>query len=166
MRASLICLVCFSLLMVAGCQSGMDASGAGSLAAANVAKGKAMDVSIRLPRRQWKIGETIPVEVVAVNTTGSPIDIASPTGAPVFVRIMRPSRMSLEQVHVYPTAATSNILNWTLPARGSRTFKLMVPVEPDWPVAEMLYISAELNGYPQYCPSVMITVEPRGQTAR
>jgi hypothetical protein len=165
MRASLICLVCFSLLTVAGCQPGMDAIGAGS-AAVNVAKGKAMDVSISLPKRQWKIGDTIPVEVVAVNTTGSPIDIASPTGAPVLVRVARPSRMSFEQVRVYPAGATSNILNWTLPARGSRTFTLMVPVEPDWPVAESLYISAELNGYPQYSPSVAITVEPRGQTAR
>jgi hypothetical protein len=142
----------------------MDAPGMASQAAANVVKGKAMNVSISLPRRQWKVGETIAVEVVAVNTTGSPVDIASPTGAPVLVRIMRPSRMSFEQVHVYPTGATSNILNWTLPARGSRTFKLMVPVEPDWPVAEALYVSAELNGYPQYSPSVAITVEPRGQT--
>jgi hypothetical protein len=142
----------------------MDAPGMASQAAANVVKGKAMNVSISLPRRQWKVGETIAVEVVAVNTTGSPVDIASPTGAPVLVRIMRPSRMSFEQVRVYPASATSNILNWTLPARGSRTFKLMVPVEPDWPVAEALYVSAELNGYPQYSPSVAITIEPRGQT--
>ena len=164
MRASLICLVCVPLLMVAGCQNEMGMSG--SRAAANVVKGKGMDVSIRLPGRNWKIGDLMPVEVAAVNTTGSPIDIASPTGAPVLVRIMRPSKMSFEQVRVYPTAATSNILNWTLPTRGSRTFKLMVPVEPDWPVAEILYVSAELNGYPQYSPSVAITVEPRDRTAR
>jgi hypothetical protein len=30
-------------------------------------------------------------------------------------------------------------------------------------VAEILYVSAELNGYPQYSPSVAITVEPRGK---
>jgi hypothetical protein len=144
----------------------MDASGPGSQAVTNVVKGKGIDVSIRLPRRQWRIGETMPVEVAAVNTTGSPIDIASPTGAPVFVRIMRPSSMSFEQVHVYPTAATANILNWTLPARGVRTFRLMVPVEPDWPVAELLYVSAELNGYPQYSPSAAISVEPRDRTVR
>ena len=162
MRASLICLACVSLLMAAGCQPKMDAPGS-EQAVTKVAKGKAMDVSITLPRRQWTVGETMPVEVAAVNTTGSPVDIASPTGAPVLVRIMRPSRMSFEQVHVYPVSATSNILNWTLPANGVRTFKLMVPVEPDWPVAEILYVSAELNGYPQYSPSVMITVEPQGR---
>jgi len=162
MRASVICLACLSLLMVAGCESKMDAYGSASPVAANVVKGKDMAVSIRLPKRQWKIGETMPVEVAAVNTTGSPIDIVSPTGAPVLVRIMRPSRMSFEQVHVYPTGATSNILNWILPAKGGRTFKLMVPVEPDWPVAELLYVSAELNGYPQNSPRVAITVEPAG----
>lgn len=166
MKTTLTCLVCFSLLMVAGCQSDMDVSSIASGAAANVVKGKAMNVSISLPKRQWKVGETMAVEVVAVNTTGSPVDIASPTGAPVLVRIMKPSRMSFEQIHVYPTASTSNILNWTLPARGSRTFKLMVPVEPDWPVAEVLYVSAEINGYPQHNPSVAITVEPRDRTAQ
>ncbi len=163
MKASLICLACVSLLTVAGCQPEMDMSGAASQAATKVVKGKAMDVSIRLPKREWTVGDTIPVDVAAVNTTGAPVDIASPTGAPVLVRIMRPSKMSFEQVHVYPTAATSNILNWTLPAKGTRTFKLMIPVEPDWPVAEILYISAELNGYPQHSPSVAITVQQRGQ---
>jgi len=100
------------------------------------------------------------LEVKAVNTTGSPVEIQSPTGAPVLVRIMRASMASYEQVRVYPGSATANILNWTLPARATRTFKLMVPVEPDWPVAEVLYVSAELNGYPKYNPGLAVIVEP------
>jgi len=132
----------------------------GSQAISNIVKGKGLDVSIRLPKRQWKTGETMVLEVKAVNTTGSPVEIHSPTGAPVLVRIMRRSRMSYEQVRVYPGSATANILNWTLPAGGERTFKLMVPVEPDWPVAEVLYVSAELNGYPRHNPSLAVIVEP------
>jgi len=159
MRASLICLVCASLLPAVGCQpAGTVASDSRTLT--NVVKGKGLDVSIRLPKRQWKVGETMAIQVKAVNMTNAPVEIHSPTGAPVLIRIMRQSRMSYEQVRVYPGSATANILNWTLPARGERTFELMVPVEPDWPVAEVLYVSAELNGYPRYNPSLAIIVEP------
>jgi len=161
MRASLVCLVGASLLLAVGCQPDGDMA-SGSQAIYNVVEGKGLDVSIRLPKRQWKVGETMVLEVKAVNTTRSPVEIHSPTGAPVLVRIMRASRMSYEQVRVYPGSATANILNWTLPASSTRTFNLMVPVEPDWPVAEVLYVSAELNGYPKYNPSLAIVVEPGG----
>lgn len=162
MRASLVCLVCASLLSAVGCQLTNVAMVRDSQAISNSVKGKGLNVSIRLAKRGWKAGETMALEVRAVNTTGSPVEIHSPTGAPVLVRIMRRSMMSYEQVRVYPGSATANILNWTLPAHGTRTFKLMVPVEPDWPVAEVLYVSAELNGYPKYNPSLAVIVEPGG----
>lgn len=159
MKTTLICLVCASLMMIVGCQPNEEII-SGSQAISNTVKGKGLDVSIRLPKRSWKTGETMALEVIAVNTTVSPVEIHSPTGAPVLVRILKRSGMSYEQVHVYPGSATANILNWTLPARGTRSFKLMVPIEPDWPVAEVLYISAELNGYPNYNPSLAVIVEP------
>ncbi len=162
MRASLVCLVCASLLSAVGCQLTNEDMAPGSQAISNSVKGKGLNVSIRLPKRGWKVGETMSLEVRAVNTTGSPVEINSPTGAPVLVRIMRRSMMSYEQLRVYPGSATANILNWILPAHGTRTFKLMVPVEPDWPVAEVLYVSAELNGYPKYNPSLAVIVEPGG----
>ncbi len=159
MRTSLVCLVFVSLLTV-GCQLPNENGLANSQAIANTVNSKGLSVSIRLPKRSWKTGETMAIEIQAVNTSGSPVEICSPTGAPVFVRIMKRSKTSYEQVHVYPGSATANILNWTLPARDTRTFKLMVPIEPDWPVAEMLYVSAELNGYPKYNPSLAVIVQP------
>ncbi len=160
MKTSLICLLCVSLLPAVGCQPDNGDLVSDSQVISNIARGKGLDVSISLPKRDWKIGETMTMEVTAVNTTGSPVEIHSPTGAPVLVRIMKRSMMSYEQVRVYPGSATANILNWTLPARGTRKFKLMIPVDPDWPVAEVLYVSAELNGYPKYNPSLAIIVQP------
>jgi len=162
MKTPLVCLAVGLIALSAGCDD-MKSRGLASPGpqAVNRVEGKGMTISIRLPKRDWRIGETVPVEVTAVNTTASAIDVVSPSGAPVLVRVLRPSKGSFEQVRVYPSSATSNIINWTLPARGKRTYKLMAPVEPDWPVAEPLRISAELNGYPQHSPSVTITVRPK-----
>jgi hypothetical protein len=126
----------------------------------NVKEGGGLRVHVRLPGRYFRTGETIRVSLTATNTTGKPVQIHSPTGAPVLVRITRRSLMGLEQVRVYPTSATSNILSWTLPAGESRPFDLIVPVEPDWPVNEILFISAELNGYSQIAPAVYVMVRP------
>ena len=40
-----------------------------------------MAVSIDLPRLRWRAGQTIAVEVTAVNTTDEPVEIVSPSGA-------------------------------------------------------------------------------------
>jgi len=161
MKTTLVCLTCGLIALSAGCgmmDRGME--GAATDQAVSRVRGKGMTISVSLPKRDWQIGEAIPVEATAVNNTGSAIDVVSPSGAPILVRVMRPSKGSFEQVRLYPSSATSNIINWTLPAHGSRTYKLMVPVEPDWPVAEPLRLSAELNGYPKYSPGVTITVRP------
>lgn len=153
--------IALAVLFVTGCtnRSGMNGPAPRRQAGSSV-RGEGMEVSVHVPKRQWRTGDTIPVEVTAVNTTDSPIGIVSPSGAPVLVRVMRPVRGSFERVRQYPQSATSNIVNWTLPANGARTYKLRVPVEPDWPVAEPLRLTAELNGYPKYSPIVTITVQP------
>lgn len=130
---------------------------------ANVAAAKGLKVQIDLPQRYFHTGDTVRVSVTATNTTGKPIEIHSPTGAPVLVRLTRQTLLHPEEIRVYPTSATTNILSWTLPAGQSRTFVLMVPVEPDWPVSEILFLSAELNGYADIAPDIAIMVKPAGQ---
>jgi len=47
---------------------------------------------------------------------------------------------------------------WTLPAGDERSWTLRIPVEPDWPTAEALRITGELNGRPEVSPVVCIEV--------
>jgi hypothetical protein len=126
----------------------------------NVAAAKGLKVQLELPTRDFHTGDVVRVSVTAANTTDKPIDVCSPTGAPVLVRITRETLLHPEEIHVYPTSATTNILSWTLPAGQSRTLVLMVPVEPDWPVNEILFLSAELNGYAAMAPNIAIMVKP------
>jgi len=161
MRALLVCLACAMVALAAGCTADQDITAGGPTSqVVSQVQGKNMTISVSLPKRDWQVGETIPVTVTAVNTTDRAVSVVSPSGAPVLVRVMRASKGSFEQVRLYPGSATSNVVNWTLPARGSRTYKLMVPVEPDWPMVEPLRLSAELNGTPQHSPAVTVTVLP------
>lgn len=117
-----------------------------------------LQLQLCLDRRDLVTGETIAVTVTATNMTNAPIRIDSPSGAPVIVRIIRHTSLYSDEVKYYPQSATANILSWVLPAGGSRPFTLMVPVEPDWPVEEVLHLTAELNGYPKVAPSLAVTV--------
>ena len=155
MRSALVSLAALGLLAAVGCApSGLDVD-----EAKNVAEADGLRVQVQLPGRYFKTGQKIRVAVTATNTTGKPIEIHSPTGAPVLVRITRQTLLSPEQVRVYPGSATANILSWTLPAGQSRTFVLRVPVEPDWPVEELLHLSAELNGYGHLAPAVTVFIQ-------
>ncbi len=155
MRTTCLAVVCLAALWATGCgpQADMDAD-----APTNVMEEKGLRVRIALPSRRLTIGEEVPVRVTATNTTDEAIEIHSPSGAPALVTVTRQTMMLAEQVREYPEAATAQVLSWTLPAGQSRQFVLRVPVEPDWPVDEILYISAELNGYSQIAPAVAVLV--------
>jgi hypothetical protein len=156
MRGALVAVASL-IVLVGGCAQDADMD-AGKVA--NVAAAKGLTVQLDLPARYFQTGDTVRVSVTATNTTGKPIEIHSPTGAAVLVRITRQTMLHPEEIRVYPTSATTNILSWTLPAGQSRPFVLMVPVEPDWPVHEIVFLSAELNGYPALAPNVAIMVKP------
>lgn len=155
MRTTLACLVSLLLLAACGCAKKPVIEG---LAPVNALEADGLRVQIELPRRELTTGETLPVTVTVTNTTGQPIRIDSPTGAPVIIRVRRHTSLYSEEVKRYPQSATANILSWVRPARQSRTFVLMVPVEPDWPVEEILHVSAELNGYAKVAPGIAVTV--------
>jgi len=158
MRTVLLSLVAVALALTAGCAQKTDLEDI----ACNTAEADGLKLQVELPGRNFQTGDALRVTVTATNTTRKPIEIHSPTGAPVLVRITRYDMLSPEQVRVYPRTATANILSWTLPPGQSRTFVMMVPIEPDWPVEEVLYLSAELNGYEKVAPRVFLLVhKPR-----
>jgi uncharacterized protein (DUF58 family) len=159
MRGALV--VAASLILLAG--GCVNQQQVGPEPVKNFAEAKGLKVQVELPARNFQTGQTIPVTVRVSNTTGKPIEVTSPTGAPVLVRITRESLMHPEEIHVYPTSATTNILSYTIPAGEAWKKVLMVPVEPDWPVNEIIYLSAELNGYPAMAPSLAIMIKPAGK---
>jgi hypothetical protein len=154
MKAALVSVVALAVLAAGGCARNVVV--VDDIENFEVSEG--LKVSIKLPSRRYKAGDVITVSVAATNTTDDPIQIHSPTGAPVLVRISRQSYLASEQVRVYPRTATTNIRSWTLPAGRRETYTLRVPVEPDWPVNEWLHLSAELNGYGQLAPALLIQV--------
>jgi len=160
MRTAMWSLVLAALVWTAGCTQEARIEDI----ARNVAEHGGLQVQIELPGRNYQTGDDLRVEVTATNTTDKPIEIHSPTGAPVLVRVMRHTMLAPEQVRVYPRTATANILSWTLPAGQTRSFVLRVPIEPDWPVEEILHVTAELNGYGKAAPGVFVLVRtPRGE---
>ena len=155
MRTALPCLATLVAMALVGCADrALDTGPVQRFREANGLK-----VQIELAGRYLKTGDSLRVSVTATNTTGKPIVIQSPSGAPVLVRVLRHTGLNREQVRYYPGSATPNILAWTLPARQSRTFVLMVPVEPDWPAEEILHVSAELNGYSHIAPTVAVIIQ-------
>jgi hypothetical protein len=154
MRIAALSFVSLAALIASGCAPQMVEA-----PPVSVAEGNGLSVRLELPKRDLLIGEKLRVKVTATNTTGEPIQIVAPNGAPVLVRIVRQTPLAAEEVKYYPRSATANILSWALPAGESRAFVLMVPVEPDWPVGEVLYVTAELNGYAKVSPSVFVRVD-------
>jgi len=154
MRTALWSLVSLALLAAGGCAEKPKLDDL----ATNAVEADGLKVQIQLPGRQFQTGQMLRVNITAINTTKKPIEIHSPTGAPVLVRVLRHTMLAAEQVRVYPRSATANILSWTLPAGQCRNFALRVPIEPDWPVEEVLHVTAELNGYGKAAPGVFIVV--------
>lgn len=133
---------------------------------ANTVKTDGLEVSLDVPKRNFKPGETFRVKLTARNTTKDPMRILATTGAPVYVRIWRHTGLGWEEVKRYPRAATMVMSPWTLEPHSVRSFVMQLTVEPDWPTAEALRITAELNGRREAAPGVTIevftTVQPRG----
>ena len=116
MRMALSCSLALAGLAAGGCEKPQDFR---VDVAGNVREAGGLRVRVELPRRSFRVGDTIAVKVTATNTTGTPIQIVSPTGAPVLVRVARQTMAGPEQVQVYPRSVTSNILSWTIPAGES-----------------------------------------------
>ena len=130
-------------------------------AAKNSAEVGGLRVSVEMPKRQYDVGEQFTVVITAKNLTDSPIVISSPTSAMTFIKLWRYDGIVWEEFKRYPVASTVVVRKWTLPAGGKRQFFMNLIVEPDWPTAEILRLTAELNGRPEAAPALAFDVLPR-----
>lgn len=122
-------------------------------------------VGIEMPKHAFNPGERAPVTVTARNKTAKPMTIEATSGAPLFVRIWRHTGIGWDEVKRYPQATTMVMKSWTLAPGAERTFRLLLPIEPDWPTSEPLRVTCELNGRPEAAPQVIIRVDAAAQEA-
>jgi hypothetical protein len=78
----------------------------------------------------------------------------------VRVAVYRHLVIGWDRVKQYPAWASPVRVPWTLPPHGQRTWKLLLPVEPDWPVNERAKLQAEINNGPPARASVPIEIYP------
>jgi len=121
------------------------------------ARAGGLAVTVALPKRVFTIGETVEVAVTAANLTDRPIRIVAPTRAFCRIGVERHTGLAWEEVKQYPPSAMRIQTPWVLAARGRRTFRRSIPVEPDWPTGPALRLTARLNGTPG--PVCVLTVK-------
>ena len=119
-------------------------------------------VSIETAKRAFVAGERLNVLVTAKNHGGAKT-IGAVSGAPAYVRLLQHVGIGWEEVRRYPETEMMVISPWQLEAGQKRQFILPLTVEPDWPVGELLRLTAELNGRPDVAPGVVIEVLPGGE---
>jgi len=152
-----ILIVCFA---AAGCARQSQPVTAN----ANTVVSDGLAVNIELDKTALVVGEAVMVKLTARNMTDQPIRIVSPTRSPHVIRVWRNTGLAWDKVKAYPEAAMMVVSPWTLDAGADRTFFVRVPVEPDWPTAELLRLTGEFNGRPDAAPGVAITVSRPGET--
>ncbi len=157
--APLIALALAGLLL-AGCTPGPAVDAPSPVTA--TAAGQDLRVQVTVQPRTVRIGEPLHVSLIATNTSeDQPVTITSRTGALMLVTVWEHDNRTWQQVRQYPEAAIQVLSPWTLGPGESRTFEMTVPVEPGWPEAKRVRITAHLNGRPQLQPGVITTVLPR-----
>lgn len=110
------------------------------------AEGKGLWLEMRIPDRYFVRGDTIPVAVVARNTTEEDLVIQANSGALVYLRLARHTGLAWEEIKRFPAAAIMVTRQWKLPAGGSHKVLMNLDVTADWPTGEPLKLTAELNG--------------------
>ena len=113
-------------------------------------------LKMSVPQRNYARGQSVPVTLVAENTTSADISIRADSGALVSVSLWRQGEAGWQHVKTFPSAAVMIPTTWILPAGKARTFTMDLPVTPDWPLAEYLRLEGRLNGRPCAAPAVMI----------
>ncbi len=130
----------------------------------NVAVANGLSVTLDIPNWEFTQGETFTATVTVKNLSYSPTTIKASTGAPVFIRLLRYTRLGWEEVLRYPRGEIMFMNHWTLGAREKKTFSLQLTVEPDWPIGDVVRMVAEVNGRAEPAPSIIIRVYAPGQT--
>ena len=129
----------------------------------------ALELTLQLPRDEFTVGETIDMTLTAHNTTRGPIWLTAPQHTHWVLGVWRKTRGVWEEVKRYPATPMNRQLPWILGGAKTRAFHARIPVEPDWPTAEALRITAELGGEPRAVPKLTVIVRPappRGESKK
>ncbi|HAU38714.1 MAG TPA: hypothetical protein DCX07_13485 [Phycisphaerales bacterium] len=128
--------------------------------AINTMTADGLEVSIELPKRDFRSGESFNVIVTARNISGGPLAIEASSAAPVWLRLHRHGAIGYDEIRRYPEAVAMVLSTWTLAPKQARTFTYRLTVEPDWPRHELLHLTAEVNGRASAAPGIAILVLP------
>lgn len=120
----------------------------------------ALELTLQLPRGELTVGQTVDMTLIARNVTLEPIWLTAPQQTHWILRVWRHTGLAWEEVKRYPPTPMNVQLPWILGGRKTRTFHARIPVEPDWPTAETLRITAELAGEGDVVPQLSVTVRP------
>jgi hypothetical protein len=130
--------------VVAGCASTNGSNGDRTGPAA--AEKDHLRLELQVSDHELAVGDTFTVHATARNTGAEPIGITARSGALLIVRIWQETPVGWTTVKRYPEAAIMVIQPWTLAPGEQRAFEMKLTVGKDWPTAETLRLSAELNG--------------------
>jgi hypothetical protein len=108
--------------------------------------------------RYFARGDSVPLRLLARNTSGQDLLIRADSGALVYVRLARHTSMAWEEVKRFPATAVTVARDWKLPAGDTHRFVMNLDVTPDWPTGEPLRLTAELNGRGDVQAAVLIEV--------
>ncbi|MGC9455100.1 MAG: hypothetical protein ACP5HU_09580 [Phycisphaerae bacterium] len=149
-----------TLLLSAGC-----AGSNGELddpEAPRVAESDNLRLTIDVSDRQVAVGDKLTVNLTAENIGSEPVAITARSGAKMIVRIWEKTPAGWTTVKQYPEAAIMVLTPWALQAGEQKQFDMELQVDKDWPTAETIRLTAELNGRPELRAGAKIDVAPRG----
>jgi hypothetical protein len=103
-------------------------------------------------------GQTQPVIVTAINTSGNDIRIIADSSAPVYMQLFRNTISGPEVIERFPEASLQVMRPWTLKAGESVEYEMPLEVKRNWPSIDLLTLQAHLNGRPDVLPAVQFQV--------
>jgi hypothetical protein len=119
-----------------------------------------LSVTLRLPRKQYTLGDELPVMMFAANRGSDGIRLSSSTSAPYQLFLEQATPLGWEIFKTYPEASAMVLSEWTLMPGENRTIQTKLLVERDWPTLENLRLRACLPSRPDVAPAVHIEVTP------
>ncbi len=133
---------------------------------ASTFKTSKLAVTVDLPSLSYDRGDKMDVRVIVSNLTKKKMEVVSATRAVCKVKIWRQYVGEWDLVKTYPTSMILSPKVWQLDGGETRIFRMVVPVERDWPVGEELRVTAEMDGLDHGECGVVISVRRPGEGAK
>lgn len=151
-----------ALLAVIGCaQKPMASPPAGQLSN-HVTSG---DLSARLvvDKPVAVVDNSFQVWLSVTNMGKTPVPVLADSTAPMIVTLWRYTPTGWERFREFPQSAVRRSVSWQLHPGQTRDFHMTVPVTPDWPMTDLLKLTAEMNGRPEAQPAVLVRAIPKAE---